>query len=131
MFTNQCLLDCDSFSFCDLANKRGDRFFAAEPLMQLQCYKGPITTDVSFAKDISAWTTSDVGPQQQTDARPVRLPSSSVFLSQQTSEQCFQHNKPAKRTGWPFIWRPPTRSNNSLFLGFFPELRVSTLTLWC
>jgi hypothetical protein len=26
-------------------------------------------------------------------------PSSSVFLSQQTSEQCFQHNKPAKRTG--------------------------------
>jgi hypothetical protein len=25
--------------------------------------------------------------------------SSSVFLSQQTSEQCFQHNKPAKRTG--------------------------------
>jgi hypothetical protein len=26
--------------------------------------------------------------------------SSSVFLSQQTSEQCFQHNKPAKRTGW-------------------------------
>jgi hypothetical protein len=27
-------------------------------------------------------------------------PSSSVFLSQQTSEQCFQHNKPAKRTGW-------------------------------
>jgi hypothetical protein len=26
-------------------------------------------------------------------------PSSSVFLSQQTNEQCFQHNKPAKRTG--------------------------------
>jgi hypothetical protein len=26
--------------------------------------------------------------------------SSSVFLSQQTSEQCFQHNKPAKRTDW-------------------------------
>jgi hypothetical protein len=26
-------------------------------------------------------------------------PSSSVFLSQQTSEQYFQHNKPAKRTG--------------------------------
>jgi hypothetical protein len=26
-------------------------------------------------------------------------PSSSVFFSQQTSEQCFQHNKPAKRTG--------------------------------
>jgi hypothetical protein len=26
-------------------------------------------------------------------------PSSSIFLSQQTSEQCFQHNKPAKRTG--------------------------------
>jgi hypothetical protein len=26
-------------------------------------------------------------------------PSSSVFLLQQTSEQCFQHNKPAKRTG--------------------------------
>jgi hypothetical protein len=26
-------------------------------------------------------------------------PSSSVFLSQQISEQCFQHNKPAKRTG--------------------------------
>jgi hypothetical protein len=26
-------------------------------------------------------------------------PSSSVFLSQQTSKQCFQHNKPAKRTG--------------------------------
>jgi hypothetical protein len=25
--------------------------------------------------------------------------SSSVFLSQQTSEQCFQHNKPVKRTG--------------------------------
>jgi hypothetical protein len=25
--------------------------------------------------------------------------SSSVFLSQQTSEQCFQHNKPAKQTG--------------------------------
>jgi hypothetical protein len=24
--------------------------------------------------------------------------SSSVFLSQQISEQCFQHNKPAKRT---------------------------------
>jgi hypothetical protein len=24
--------------------------------------------------------------------------SSSVFLSQQTSEQCFQDNKPAKRT---------------------------------
>jgi hypothetical protein len=29
-------------------------------------------------------------------------PSSSVFLSQQTSEQCFQHNKPAKRTGYLF-----------------------------
>jgi hypothetical protein len=30
-------------------------------------------------------------------------PSSSVFLSQQTSERCFQHNKPAKRTDrkWP------------------------------
>jgi hypothetical protein len=26
-------------------------------------------------------------------------PFSSVFLSQQTSEQYFQHNKPAKRTG--------------------------------
>jgi hypothetical protein len=30
-------------------------------------------------------------------------PSSSVFLSQQTSEQYFQHNKPAKRTGWGSI----------------------------
>jgi hypothetical protein len=29
--------------------------------------------------------------------------SSSVFLSQQTSEQCFQHNKPAKRTGCTFL----------------------------
>jgi hypothetical protein len=32
-------------------------------------------------------------------------PSSSVFLSQQTSEQCFQHNKPAKRTGWKLFHR--------------------------
>jgi hypothetical protein len=30
-------------------------------------------------------------------------PSSSVFLTQQTSEQCFQHNKPAKRTGCWFF----------------------------
>jgi hypothetical protein len=29
--------------------------------------------------------------------------SSSVFLSQQTSEQYFQHNKPAKRTGCPSL----------------------------
>jgi hypothetical protein len=28
-----------------------------------------------------------------------QYPSSSIFLSQQTSEQCFQHNKPVKRTG--------------------------------
>jgi hypothetical protein len=36
-------------------------------------------------------------------------PSSSVFLSQQTSEQCFQHNKPAKRTG-----REPINSPSQL-----------------
>jgi hypothetical protein len=29
--------------------------------------------------------------------------SNSVFLSQQTSEQYFQHNKPAKRTGCVFL----------------------------
>jgi hypothetical protein len=34
-----------------------------------------------------------------TTAPFVQQPSSSVFLSQPTSEQCFQHNKPAKRTG--------------------------------
>jgi hypothetical protein len=32
-------------------------------------------------------------------------PSNSVFLSQQTSEQCFQHNKQAKRTGRNTIQR--------------------------
>jgi hypothetical protein len=30
-------------------------------------------------------------------------PSNNIFLSQQTSEQYFLHNKPAKRTGCTFL----------------------------
>jgi hypothetical protein len=44
--------------------------------------------------------------------------SSSIFLSQQTSKQCFQHNKPAKRTG-----RGVLVSAASLLLLFFLILK--------
>jgi hypothetical protein len=47
-------------------------------------------------------------------------PSNSVFLSQQTSEQCFQHNKPAKRTGWEILRCDGHLKNSKYYLVPFP-----------
>jgi hypothetical protein len=52
-------------------------------------------------------STTPVSPVRQHNQQP----SSSVFLSQQTSEQYFQHNNPAKRTGWEV--KPKTKEKST------------------